>query len=404
MADSRRLLASLLAVAAVTCALLPGPVFADSKPNVPVPSALLMTMDGHVLWSRHPDTQRRVASTIKMLNVLVVREHTGLNDTVTVSAKAARTPDGVGLWKGERLTVRQLLLMTLVASANDAAEALAIHIGGTEANYVELMNAKAKALGLKHTLAYDPHGLGKKEHSSARDLAVLARTVMADPVLRGIVAMRTVSVPRRHGKASKKVTTDRLLGHYAGIEGVKTGFTNPAGYCFVGAAKRNGVELVSVILGARSISERFSESRKLLDWGFAGFKIKRVVSTSMTRVVAVKNGVVPTDSVHPSRDVSCAVWTRGAAVVASITLPAEVLAPIHHGDQLGVVRAMQGTWRLASVSLVADSDVASTAPAPVPAPAPSAAAQSAAPRRSLWQRLLLAVSVGLLWGRTGGSS
>jgi len=262
-------LVSAVLVGALALGVVPGAAFAASKPPVTVPSATLMTIDGQQIWARKANSKRRVASTIKMLNALVVMENASLDDTVVVAAKAAAIDNGeVGIYKGQKLTVRQLLEMMLVASANDAAEALAIHIAGSEKAYVRMMNDKAAEIGLKNTKAADPHGLSKKERSTAQDLSVLARYVMADPELRRIVALRKVSVPRKKGKARVYRSTDALLGKYRGIEGVKTGFTNPAGYCFVAAAKRGDVELVAVVLGAKSNAGRFSEARKLLDWGF----------------------------------------------------------------------------------------------------------------------------------------
>ncbi len=272
---------SAVLASVLVLALLPGSAFAASRPPVSVPSATLMTIDGQQIWARKPNAPRRVASTIKMLNALVVMENASLDDTVVVAAKAAAIDNGdVGLYKGQKLTVRQLLQMMLVASANDAAEALAIHIAGSEKAYVRMMNEKAAEIGLKNTRAADPHGLSKKEKSTAQDLSVLARYVMADPELRTIVAMKRVSVPRRKGKARWYRSTDALLGKYRGIEGVKTGFTNPAGYCFVAAAKRGDVELVAVVLGAKSNAARFSEARKLLDWGFKHYVPAPVVVPS----------------------------------------------------------------------------------------------------------------------------
>jgi serine-type D-Ala-D-Ala carboxypeptidase (penicillin-binding protein 5/6) len=270
---SRLFVIGALLAAFVFGAALPTQALAQTAPPVSVPSGVLMTMDGTVLWSRRPDSGRRVASTIKMLNALVAREHTNLDDVVVVSRKAAAIDDGdVGLYAGQKLTVRQLLQMMMVASANDAAEALAIHVAGSEKAYVAMMNAKAKELGLAHTRAADPHGLSKKEKSTAADLSVLAREVMKDPELRVMVKQKSVLVPRRKGKPRRVKSTDLLLGHYWGIEGVKTGYTRPAGYCFVGAAKRGNVELLGVVLGAKSNSARFSEMRKLLNWGFANYK------------------------------------------------------------------------------------------------------------------------------------
>ena len=337
-----------------------------------------------------------------MLNVLVVMDRADLDETVTVSAKAGRTP-GIGLIKGERFTVRKLLEMTLIASANDAAEALATHIGGTEAHFVKLMNAKAKKLGLKHTHAIDPHGLSKREHSTAHDLSVLATHVMAIPVLRKIIGMHsvTVTIPGRGSK--KHRTTDKLLGHYKGLFGVKTGFTNPAGYCFVGMAKRGKVSLTSVVLGGRTPSSRFSQTRKLLDWGFSGFKTKRLVSAETTMgVVQVLRGVRSSVSVHPSRSVTTAVWMRSHRT-RKLILPASVSAPIHRGDQLGVVRISQDGTTLASVALLADADVA-TAAAPAAAAFVEPQGATSAVPSSILGRLWAAIMAGLRLGSAASGS
>jgi D-alanyl-D-alanine carboxypeptidase (penicillin-binding protein 5/6) len=370
-------------VLALACAgFAPAGALAASKPGLSVPASYLIRSDGHVLWKHNSTKERRVASTIKMLNVLVVVDRADLDDMVTVPAKAARTP-GIGLVKGEKLTVRQLLEMTLIASANDAAEALAIHIGGTEAAYVKLMNAKAKELGLTRTHAYDPHGLGKREHSTAHDLSVLAKHVMAVPVLRNIIHMRSFSIPvRGHGTISHG-TTDALLGHYAGLFGVKTGFTDPAGYCFVGMAKRGKVTLTSVVLGGPTLTSRFSQTRKLLDWGFAGFKSERIVSADTTMgVVQVLGGLEPsvTVSVHPAHDKTAVVWTRTPRT-RQLVLPLTVHAPIARDDQLGVVRIVQDGMTIASVALLADSAIATPAPA-ASVGSETPGSPSAAPRNS----------------------
>lgn len=349
---------ALVVSAVLTLSTLPAAAFAAVRPpSVTVPSAMLMTMSGSRGWSRASSAPRRVASTIKMLNALVVRDRASLDETVTVSRKAAAINDGdVGLVTGQHLTVRQLLEIMLVASANDAAEALAIHIAGSERAYVTLMNAKARSLGLTHTHATDPHGLGKHETSTASDLSVLARRVMADPVLRAIVRKRSVSVPRPHGRARTVGTTDRLLGHYTGIEGVKTGFTNPAGYCFVGAAKRNGVELLGVVLGAKSVSARFSQMRTLLDWGFAHCHVRTLVSRDTTISVPLEGYSLITVTAHPEKTVSLALFDQGGAIVTTITPETTVTLPVQRGERLGTLKISRDGTALASVPLLADAD------------------------------------------------
>jgi D-alanyl-D-alanine carboxypeptidase (penicillin-binding protein 5/6) len=329
-------------------------------PALKVPSSILMTMDGTVLWSRRPDAHRRVASTIKLLNALVLRDATmTLDTTVTVPHKASAINDGdVGLVTGQKVTLRQLLDMMLVASANDAAEAVAIRVAGSEQAYVARMNAKARSLGLLNTHAVDPHGLSKRETSTASDLAVLARTAMADPVLRAIVRKRSVVVPRPKHKPRVFASTDQLLGHYAGIEGVKTGFTNPAGYCFIGAALRGPVELMGVVLGAKSIKGRFSEMRKLLDWGFAHTHLQTLVSRDTTMgSVAVDGSSVSTVTVHAGTTVS-RVLLDGGPLETTVTLPASVAAPVVRGQRLGTVEVGRGGVTLAVVPLLADADAA----------------------------------------------
>jgi len=164
-----RTIAALGLTAALLLSAAPVPALATiAPPSISAPSALITTMDGTVLWSRAPMTRRAVASTIKMLNALVVRDSVNMTEVVTVARKASDINNGdVHLLTGQKSTVRQLLEMMLVASANDAAEAVAIHIAGTEKRYVALMNAKAKELGLTRTIAVDPHGLSERERSTA---------------------------------------------------------------------------------------------------------------------------------------------------------------------------------------------------------------------------------------------
>lgn len=293
------------AIALALCLAVAMPSAAAAAP-VKVPSGVIMTMDGsQTIWSRRVNARRPVASTIKMLNALVVMEHGSLDETVTVPRAAARIKDGgVGLYAGQQITVRKLLELMLVLSANDAAETLAIHVGGSEAAFVQMMNAKAAALGLTRTHAVDPHGLSKRERSTASDLVILARNVMADPVLRDIVSRPRASVRRRNGRVVTYRATNKLLGSYAGMEGVKTGYTIPAGFCLVAVARRGDVELVAVVLGAKSNAGRFAEMRRLLDYGFAHYVAAPVSAPTTATPVAPPVSAPTTPSVPPTSSVA----------------------------------------------------------------------------------------------------
>lgn len=403
MRVSRRFAAAWICAVALGCSLVPAAAFAAARPSVSAPAALVMMMDGRVMWSRRLATERRVASTIKMLNALVVREHVSLDEVVTVSRKAAATPDGVGLVQGQRFTVGQLLRFMLVASANDAAEALAIHIGGTESRYVAMMNGKARELGLTQTHAVDPHGLSKREHSTAHDLSVIARELMKDPALRAAVITRSVKVRRPNGKYATVASTNKLLGHYAGIEGVKTGFTNPAGYCLVSAAKRGRFELVGVVLGTDSLSARFTQTRALLDWGFAHVRWRRLVSAGQVCAsAAITSGTVPAVTLCAAREASGSVIVGGSGVTTSAIIPRVIRAPVRAGQQLGVLRIAQRGVVLAHIALVASSDVATLAGSPdllsqATDPGTAAVAAEPAARAGLLGRVWAVIASGSRW-------
>ena len=345
-----------------------------------------MTMDGTVLWQHGADKPRRVASCIKMLNALVVVDHADLNDVITVSQKAEAVDDGVvGLKAGQKLTVRQLLGVMLVHSANGAAEALASGIGGNEKKYVSMMNAKAKALGLKNTRAADPHGLSPRGYSTAADLSVIARNLMANQDLRSIVGQTHASLP--WGTYS---TTDRLLGVYPGIEGIKTGYTDPAGYCFVSAAHRNGVELLGVVLGADEANDRFTQMRRLFDWGFKHTVVRNVVSRNQTMgVVEVSGGTEPTVAVHASKPLAMTVLDAGSTTT-QVSLPPSVHAPVHAGQTIGAVQVSSGGKVVESVALVAARPVDAVVTPPFSAASGGSQLQGSGP--NLWLRIASVVA------------
>ena len=356
-----------------------------SGPSLYVPEASIMTMDGVVLWSHHADKPRRIASCTKLLTALVVRDRANLDDVIKVSQKAASVDGGdIGLVAGQKYTVRQLLGVMLVHSANGAAEARASGIGGNEKRFVAMMNAKAKELGLKHTRAMDPHGLSPMGYSTANDLSVIARRLMADSQLRAIVGQTHASLPRGKNGWATFPTTDRLLGTYRGSEGIKTGYTDPAGYCFVGAVKRNDVELLGVVLGAEAPNDRFTQMTKMMEWGFAHATVRDVVSTDATMgVVDVSGGASPAVTVHAKAPLALNVSSAGGSTTTQVSLLPTVGAPVQAGQTLGAVEVMSGGSMVASIALVADTSIAVLPPAPVVAPRD----MTAAVKPSIWQRI-----------------
>jgi D-alanyl-D-alanine carboxypeptidase (penicillin-binding protein 5/6) len=336
------------------------PDLTRTAPDVVAPAGILETPDGRVLWARDADARRAMASTTKIMTALVVLRHARLTDVATVSTAAANVGEsGAGLVPGERLTVRQLLEAMLVKSANDCAFALAEHVGGTVPGFVAMMNDEARTLGLTNTHYANPHGLDATGlYASAADLAKLGRVVMSDPVFRSIVGMRQVTLPYPGGRHITLQSSDHLLGNYPGIEGIKTGWTDKAGYCLISAAKRGDVELFGVILGTGSEQARFTQSARLLDWGFEHYR--RIQVTSANAGV----GSIPVTD-YLDRDIVAEVaettspllFDLGGAVTRRYELRPSVTAPVKAGDVVGSVSALQGSRVLARVDLVASGGV-----------------------------------------------
>ncbi|MEJ5198873.1 MAG: D-alanyl-D-alanine carboxypeptidase family protein [Anaerolineae bacterium] len=236
-------------------------------PAVTAAAALVVDLDARqTLYSYRPTEPWPPASTAKLMTALVVVHGVDINQRTTVSARAAGTPGSrMGLTAGETLTVRDLLYGLLLPSGNDAAVALAEHVAGSEAAFVGLMNERAAALGLNGTRFVNAHGSDAPgQVTTASDLVILARAVLAHPLLARIVATPSAQVAGRTLK-----NTNELLGAHPYVDGVKTGTTDAAGECLVASATRGGHRLIVVVLGSR---DRYADARALLDFALGGWQ------------------------------------------------------------------------------------------------------------------------------------
>lgn len=233
-------------------------------------SAVIMEAGtGQVFYAKAPDTKRQNASTTKMMTALLALEHNKLGTPVTITRKAATTEySNLGTKAiGDTTTVKNLLYMALLPSDNGAAEALAIHTAGSESAFVALMNARARELGCTHTSFKNPHGLTEKGHgSSARDLAKIAREALSNRTFAKIVNTKSYAFTTAKGNRYTLKTTNKLLGKVKGVRGVKTGFTNAAGQCFVGAFKYKGKTYLTVVLGSPSSDQRWNDTKALIKY------------------------------------------------------------------------------------------------------------------------------------------
>lgn len=237
-----------------------------SPPPASARSYVLVDADsGQVLAARDADEPRLVASTVKLLTILTALETVSLDETVVVGDEAAVGGAGTGVDPGESWQVADLLDAILVRSGNDAARALAAAASdGDMAAFVARMGATAQALGLTDVHVTEPTGLDDANRLSARALATIGRAALADPRIRASAGKAAIDLPDLGTQEAR----NQLIGDYEGATGLKTGFTDLAGYCLVASVERDGRELVAVVLGAREDPARFEEAAALFDHAF----------------------------------------------------------------------------------------------------------------------------------------
>jgi D-alanyl-D-alanine carboxypeptidase (penicillin-binding protein 5/6) len=305
---------------------------------------------GQVLLAHNAYRPVPIASLTKLMTILLTLEHTHLNDVVTVSREAAETKDStVILRSGERLTVRELLEASLIASANDAADALASYVGGSEARFVAMMNAKARQLGLRESHFVRPDGLDAPGHlSSAHDVTFLARLLMHHAIVRQIVRMRVATISDGHVLH----TWNDLLYSYPGIFGVKTGHTSRAGWNETAAAHRRGVSIYATLLGSPDRSTRNADLVKLLDWGFSRYvAVVPVVKGNAYATALLGYGRRPLELVAATTP--RLTVPVSSLLVRRVVFPDVVSLPVAEGQSVGQIRVYQGGRLLAAVPLVA---------------------------------------------------
>jgi D-alanyl-D-alanine carboxypeptidase (penicillin-binding protein 5/6) len=294
-----------------------------------------------------------VASTTKLMTAFVARERLRLGEMVVAPAYVANTAESLlGLVEGERIKVRDLLYGLLLASGNDAAAALAQAASGSDAAFVRRMNRSAERLGLHDTSFANPIGLDEPGNfSSAADLAELTSALRSDRVFRRI--FDTPQATLRSGARPRTVVNrNNLVRTVPYVNGVKTGYTLGAGNVLVGSAEREGVQLISAVLGAPTESERDAATLELLDYGFSLYARERPIAPRerlATAALRWQDAKLPLVAARPVR----LTVRRGQEVDVKVHAPAEVAGPIDRGEQLGRATVTLDGERAAGVALLA---------------------------------------------------
>lgn len=335
-------------------------------------SAILIDANtGVIIVEKNAHESLPPASVTKVMTMLLTIEaidsnKISLDDKVTISKEAASNKiEGTKLLleAGEVRTVRDLLYGIAVESANDGCIAIGEYISGSEEQFVQLMNKRAKELGMNDTTFKNPHGLHVDGHvTSAFDIGIMSRELIKHEKIFDFISkyMVTVNVGKKNDVKRELVNKNKMVHFYKDIDGIKTGFTNEAMYCISLTAKRSDLRLISVIMGASTIDTRNKEARKLLDYGFASYKNINVAKAGETiREVNVDKGnhmkinaVVTSDC-----NILAPKGQDNETLEKVINLPKTLSAPISKGQKIGELVLYKNGTEAGKYSLYSDRDV-----------------------------------------------
>ena len=333
--------------------------------NLESTSAILIEQStGQVLFEHNVHEQLRPASVTKVMSILLIMEalDTGkitLNDSVPCSENAA-SMGGSQIWLDPRetLTVDEMLKAICVASANDCVVAMAEYIAGSEEAFVQMMNDKAKELGMKDTTFKNCHGLDEDGHvTSSYDIALMSRELLSKhPQITQYTTIWTDSL--RDGK-SELTNTNKLIRTYKGATGLKTGSTGLALYNLSASATRDDLSLIAVIMKAPSTKVRFAEAQKLLDYGFNTFSFKQFgKKEEVVKTLTVNKGVFSTvDAILSDNAGTLIEKGKDKNIEQNLTLDDTVSAPVTAGQKLGEISFVLDGKTLSTVDIVAKNDV-----------------------------------------------
>ena len=341
-------------------------VFAEGNTDLGLnaKSAILMEEStGNILYESNPDERLPIASVTKVMTMLLIMEAVdsgkiSLDDMVTVSENAMSYGGStMFLETGEQLTVNDMLKGIAVASANDGCVAMAEHLAGSESAFVDMMNEKAKELGMENTHFMNTNGLDEDDHySSARDVAIMSRELMKHET---IFNYTSIWMDTLRGGKFQLANTNKLIRFYDGANGLKTGSTSKALCCLSAAAKRNDMQLIAVVLGAPTSAERFASAKSLLDYGFANYAVNtQITAGDEVQKIAVEKGVDKEVGVVAGD--SCSTLVKKGQednITKEIKIDETITAPIEAGQKIGTMTISRDGEVIADIDLNTSSTV-----------------------------------------------
>lgn len=336
-------------------------IFATEEVKINARSAIVYDRKyKKVLYEKNMNEKVPNASTTKMLTAIVAYENADMDEVVTVSKKAANTGGSrVGLRTNDKVTLGDLMHGLLICSGNDAAVAIAEYVGGTEEEFCEMMNEKAKEIGALSTNFVTPHGLDRENHySTAYDLALIADYAMNIEYIKNIVCKKTENI-KINDYIKTLNTTNEMLSVYDGADGIKTGYTSKAGRCLITSATRDDWQLICVVLGCDTKNFRTSDSIKLLNYAFEAYDFFDIAS-----IVDKKHTIF----VEKSRDTNYVIEFNQKYVLPMTVDEVEKLrvvydieknftAPFNKGEKIGKISVFCGEELLKTFELINNSNV-----------------------------------------------
>ncbi|HHW31919.1 MAG TPA: D-alanyl-D-alanine carboxypeptidase [Clostridiaceae bacterium] len=314
------------------------PEYVNQVPVINAQAAVVMDMDsGRVLFEKNAYSRRAMASTTKIMTAILAVENGNLNDEVTISKRAASIRGStIGLQEGDKLTLKELLYGLMLSSGNDAAIAIAEHIGSSVEEFAKMMTKKAYQIGARNTCFINPHGLDTDGHyTTAYDMALIARYALNNPIINEIV--KTQKIQSSFGTL---YNTNELLGVYPGADGVKTGYTGKAGRCLVASATRNGHRLISVVLGSPTRGARAQSSKDILDYAFSTYKYYTILEEgTCIKKLPVKRGITEMVEVKTIETITLPLKEEEyKSLQKKIYMPDELDAPVIAGTDAGFIQ------------------------------------------------------------------
>ena len=317
-------------------------------------------LTGAVLYAKNEQERLPIASVTKIMTSLLVFEaleagKISYEEMVTVSDHAASMGGSqVYLEPGEKMSVKDLIKAMMISSANDATMALAEHVAGSVETFVSMMNNRATALGMENTAFKNPHGLDEEGHySCAKDVACMTRQLLTH---KDVSQFTTVWMDTIRDGAFGLSNTNKLIRYYSGATGMKTGFTNAAGFCLSGTAMRDGLHLIAVVLGGESSNERFGTVKKMLDYGFANYSVftPEHLKVEDIFVPGGTDNYLSADYTPPSM-----LTEKGVSgeITQRISVFEDISAPVAQGDKVGRVDIYRDGNLIATADLLATESI-----------------------------------------------